>query len=160
MHLSSRLPSLGLMKLCSHAGEVVAYKVQQVQYYKFVWGITNKIFFQYLCFLSVSCNMTSGYTRWCTLTHLELTAVCFSSNNMNMLWLVPTHKMGQYMYKAIFCRLSVTCTYSSHCCCIIKESSNGLFLVLLVMIGIHGDNWPPISLHYDSAAPCLLCYLW
>ena len=36
MHLSSRLPSLGLMKLCSHAGEVVAYKVQQVQYYKFV----------------------------------------------------------------------------------------------------------------------------
>jgi len=130
------------------------------QYYKFVWGITNKIFFQYLCFLSVSCNMTSGYTRWCTLTHLELTAVCFSSNNMNMLWLVPTHKMGQYMYKAIFCRLSVTCTYSSHCCCIIKESSNGLFLVLLVMIGIHGDNWPPISLHYDSAAPCLLCYLW
>jgi len=67
---------------------------------------------------------------------------------------------GQYMYKAIFCRLSVTCTYSSHCCCIIKESWNGLFLVLLVMIGIHGDNWPPISLHYDSAAPCLLCYLW
>ena len=43
--------------------------------------------------------------------------------------------------KAIFYRLSVTCTYCSQKCCTIKESSNGLFLLLLVMLVIDVDDW-------------------